>query len=173
MREEIFPIVDEDGNVVGQATRSHCHDGSMLLHPVVHLHVVSCDKKKLYLQRRALTKKIQPGAWDTAVGGHVDYGEAIWTALLRESREELGIDASGANFVCKYVFQSTVERELVHVFHVELPENTMFHADPAEVIDSKFWSIDEINSAVGMGVLSPNFESEFEKIVKPLIFDVK
>lgn len=173
MNEEIFPIVDEDGKVVGRATRSHCHSGSMLLHPVVHLHVLTEDKKKLYLQRRALTKKIQPGVWDTAVGGHVDYGEDIVSALIRESREELGIDAGGAKFVCKYVFQSAVERELVHVFHVKLPENVMFHANSEEVIDSKFWSIAEIEAAIGEGVLTPNFESEFRQIVKPLILDAE
>lgn len=169
MSEEKFPIVDEAGNVVGKATRTYCHSGSMVLHPVVHLHVVSCDKKKVYLQRRALTKKIQPGVWDTAVGGHVDYGEEVFSALIRESREELGINAENAIFVCKYPFQSSVERELVHVYNITVPESTEFNADPEEVIDSRFWSIDEIESLIGKGVLTPNFESEFVGIVKPLI----
>ena len=38
-QDELFPIIDEDGNVIGKATRRECHSGSMLLHPVVHLHV--------------------------------------------------------------------------------------------------------------------------------------
>ena len=37
-KEERFPIVDEEGRVVGSATRGECHNGSRLLHPVVHLH---------------------------------------------------------------------------------------------------------------------------------------
>ena len=38
--KELLPLVDEEGHVVGSATRGECHDGmSMLLHPVVHLHV--------------------------------------------------------------------------------------------------------------------------------------
>ena len=37
--KEKFPIVDEEGCVVGSATRGECHNGSRLLHPVVHLHV--------------------------------------------------------------------------------------------------------------------------------------
>lgn len=37
--EEMFPIVDEEGNITGAATRKECHSGSKLLHPVVHLHV--------------------------------------------------------------------------------------------------------------------------------------
>lgn len=34
---ELFPVVDEAGNVVGSATRAECHGGGGLLHPVVHL----------------------------------------------------------------------------------------------------------------------------------------
>ena len=28
---EIFPLVDEQGNIIGSATRSECHSGSGLL----------------------------------------------------------------------------------------------------------------------------------------------
>ena len=71
---ELFPVVDPSGVVVGSATRGECHGGSMLLHPVVHLHLFN-SRGELYLQKRPEWKDIQPGRWDTAVGGHVDYGE--------------------------------------------------------------------------------------------------
>jgi len=82
---ELFPIVDETGNVIGSATRGEFHSGSKLLHPVVHLHVFN-SKGDIYLQRRPDWKDIQPGKWDTAVGGHVDYGETPEQALQREVR---------------------------------------------------------------------------------------
>ena len=73
IKEEIFPIVDESGIVIGSASRKDCHSGTFLLHPVVHLHVF--DKRgRLFLQHRSLLKDIQPGKWDTSVGGHIDYG---------------------------------------------------------------------------------------------------
>ena len=50
-KEEMFPIVDEQGNITGAATRGECHNGSKLLHPVVHLHVFN-SKGELYLQKR-------------------------------------------------------------------------------------------------------------------------
>ena len=80
--EELFPLVDEDGNQIGKATRRECHSGTMLLHPVVHLHVFNA-KGELYLQKRSTDKDIQPGKWDTSVGGHVDYGETVENALKR------------------------------------------------------------------------------------------
>ena len=85
---EKFPIVDEEGHVIGSATRGECHSGSKLLHPVVHLHVFN-SKGEVYLQRRPDWKDIQPGKWDTSVGGHIDYGEEPEQALVREVREEL------------------------------------------------------------------------------------
>ena len=113
--EEIFPVVDAAGNVVGKATRGECHGGSMLLHPVVHLHVFN-SRGELYLQKRPAWKDIQPGRWDTAVGGHVDYGETIAEALRREVREELGITDFVPGAVTVYPFRSEREYELVHVF---------------------------------------------------------
>lgn len=88
--EEILPIVDESGLVIGKATRGECHGGLMLLHPVVHLHVFDREGR-LFLQRRPYWKEIQSGKWDTSVGGHVDYGENVEDALRREALEELGM----------------------------------------------------------------------------------
>ena len=116
MSQEIFPIVNEEGEVVGSATRKECHSGSFLLHPVVHLHVFN-TKGELYLQKRAENKDVQPGKWDTSVGGHVDFGEEVETALLREVGEELGIIDFQPKFAFRYVFQSNVEKELVNSFY--------------------------------------------------------
>ena len=88
-KEEMFPIVDEQGNITGAATRGECHNGSKLLHPVVHLHVFN-SKGELYLQKRPDWKDIQPGKWDTAVGGHIDLSENVETALKREVKRRTG-----------------------------------------------------------------------------------
>lgn len=160
--EEMFPIVDEDGNITGAATRGECHNGSKLLHPVVHLHVFN-PQGDLYLQRRPQWKDIQPGKWDTAVGGHVDLGENVHQALLREASEELGIDLSHAEpeSLGSYVFESSREKELV------FPHKLVWDGEitpSAETDGGRFWSREELLENMGKGVFTPNFESEYKRL---------
>ena len=162
--KEKFPIVDEEGCVVGSATRGECHNGSRLLHPVVHLHVFN-TAGDIYLQKRPEWKDIQPGKWDTAVGGHMDYGETPEEALRREVREELGITDFTPEFIGKYVFDSKRERELVYVHRTVYDGPVTPSA--SELDGGRFWSIQEIRLAMGRGFLTPNFESEFRKFFLP------
>lgn len=159
-QQELLPLVDPEGNVLGSATRGECHDGTMRLHPVVHLHVFN-GKGELYLQKRPEWKSIQPGKWDTAVGGHIDYGEDIRTALLREACEELGINASLATLMEKYVFTSECEKELIFA-HRLTTDATI--TPSAETDGGRFWSMEEIRDAIGHGILTPNFEQEFIRL---------
>lgn len=156
--DEYYPLVDEQGNTLGKATRRECHNGSMLLHPVVHLHLFN-SRGEIYLQKRSPLKDIQPNKWDTAVGGHVDYGEPIETAIHREANEELGIAGFHPIFLFRYIFQSTLEREMVHSYYTTY-EGTIA-PDPDEITEARYWSIAEIEASLGKGVFTPNFEQEF------------
>lgn len=163
---EYFPIVNENGEVIGRSTRQECHSGTKQLHPVIHLHIFD-PQGRLYLQKRAITKDIQPGKWDTAVGGHVDYGETVEKALLREAREELGIKDFKYTKLFSYIFESKIERELVNTFYTTNFKGTMT-IDPVEVDEGRFWTIDEIKKAIGTETLTPNFEGEFERLLNAI-----
>lgn len=160
--EEWFPVVDEQGNTIGRELRSVCHDGkSMLLHPVVHLHLFN-KKGDLYLQKRSMSKDIQPGRWDTSVGGHVSIGESPIEALAREAREELGLISFDPRFLIRYIWQSSRERELVNSF------STVSDALPlinkSEIDDGRYWSQEEIKINIGKEVFTPNFEHEYKML---------
>lgn len=163
--DEWFDIVDEQGKVKGRAPRTICHSGPGMLHPVVHLHLVD-NKNRIFLQKRVKTKKIQPGKWDTAVGGHVNSGESIEDALKRETEEELNIKDIKTSFIGKYVWETSIESELIHIFIGRF--NKSITVNPEEIEEGKFWKIKKIKEVAGQGILTPNFEQEF-KIVTELI----
>lgn len=162
IHKEWFPLVNEVGETIGKATRGECHNGSKLLHPVIHLHVFN-HAGDLYLQKRSKNKDIQPGKWDTAVGGHIDFGETATDALHREAREELNMTNFTPAFLQQYIFESEIEREFVYTFKTIYTGS--IQPDQDEVEDGRFWSLEKIRSKMKLGVFTPNFEYEFLNIL--------
>lgn len=159
-KNELLPVVDTDGTVIGKATRGECHCGNKILHPVVHLHILN-GNGKVYLQQRPLWKDIQPGKWDTAVGGHVAVDESIENALKREASEEVGIEKFFPEFITSYLFESEREKELIYVYITHYDDEIR----PTEELNGgRFWSIEEIEGTIGKNILTPNFEQEFQRI---------
>lgn len=163
---EWLPVVEPSGLVVGRAGRAYCHSGAKPLHPVVHLHIID-RHSRIYLQKRPMTKDIQPGKWDTAVGGHVSYGESIMEALFRESSEELGLMEFNPIHIETYEFESEIEKEMVNVFAAV--GSYELHPDHEEVAEGRWWEVADIDAAMGKGILTPNFESEYEMIRSALL----
>jgi isopentenyldiphosphate isomerase len=160
--DEWFPIVDEEGKEISRAPRSVCHDGkSKLLHPVVHMHLIN-SKGDLFLQKRAMTKDLLPGYWDTSVGGHMSPGETPDEALKRETREELGLKEFSSKLVKKYIWESPREKELVYSFVGTSENQPIINRD--EIDDGRFWSMEEIRTNLGKNILTPNFEHEFRML---------
>lgn len=158
---ERFPVVNAEGKVVGETSRAYAHSGAKPLHPVVHLHVFN-SKGELYLQKRPEWKDIQPGKWDTAVGGHVDLGEDVGEALKRETMEELGISCFSAVSMGSYVFESSKEKELVNVFRTVYDKPVS--PSKTELAGGKFFSKNEIAQNIGKDIFTPNFEKEWLKL---------
>ena len=163
---EWFPVVESSGLVIGRATRNYCHSGAKPLHPVIHIHII--DRfSRIYLQKRSMNKDIQPGKWDTAVGGHVSYGEGILEAVYREASEELGFTEFNPIHLETYQFESEIEKEMVNVFAAV--GTYELHPDLDEVDEGRWWELADIDSNLDKGVFTPNFESEFRMIRKSLL----
>lgn len=163
---EWFPVVLPSGLVVGRSTREYCHSGAKPLHPVIHIHII--DRfSRIYLQKRSMRKDIQPGKWDTAVGGHVSYGESLMEAVYREASEELGFTEFNPVYLETYEFESAIEKEMVNIFAVVGSYD--LHPDLDEVDEGRWWELADIDASIGKGIFTPNFESEFQMIRKSLL----
>lgn len=80
-------------------------------------------------------------------------------------REELGVTSFKPLFIKKYVFESARERELVHV-HATTYDGPIAPSKN-ELDGGRFWSREEIAANIGKNVFTPNFESEYTKVVLP------
>jgi len=166
--DEMLPVVNEEGDFIKLVPRRTCHDGqSMLLHPVIHLHIVNSDGN-IFLQLRSKNKDIQPGRWDTSVGGHVDPGETQEQALKRETWEEVRLENFSYELIKKYIWQSEREREMVYSYITRADHSPV--TDPAEVDEGRFWSREEIEENLGTGLFTPNFEYEYLHVLKNTVF---
>jgi isopentenyldiphosphate isomerase len=89
MRDEIFDVVNERDEVVGQKPRRDVHR-LKLNHRAVHVLVFN-SLGELFLQKRSMSKDCFPGVWDSSASGHVDSGEGYDACAVRELREEIGL----------------------------------------------------------------------------------
>jgi isopentenyldiphosphate isomerase len=89
MSEEIFDIVNDRDEVVGQNTRREVHRLG-LKHRAVHVLVFN-SRGEVFLQKRSMKKDTAKGKWDSSSSGHVDSGEDYDTCAVRELREEIGL----------------------------------------------------------------------------------
>lgn len=125
--EELFDTFDIDGNFLGAKTKSFCHsENPNCFHKPVWIWIKN-HKGEILVQKRAMTKKKSPGKWDMPSAGHVDAGETCLQGCVRETKEELGIDAKEEDFIFLKQFVNTKGWELVQVYllYSDLTEDEM------------------------------------------------
>lgn len=169
--EEKFDVLNELGEFTGKvATRDECHING-LWHRAVYAFIV--DKNfNVLLQKRSANKKLWPNKWDVTIGGHVNAGEFGRQALIRECREELGIDISDDDI--KYLVGTTSRYNKNGYINNHYDECYLITKDvnindlvlqKEEVSDAKYFSKDEIIKRI-----NNNYDGLTEKEVSWSIF---
>ena len=151
MTDELFEIIDDaTGAVIGTAPRKRCHGDPSLIHRSVHVVVYSEDGKSILLQKRKMTKDIQPGKWDTAVGGPLMVGETYEQAALREMGEELGISEKiPFRHLFDFKVRNEIESENIRVF--ALASDGPFHPQESELDGVAFFTIADLKQRLKNG----------------------
>lgn len=107
------------------------------------------EEREILLAQRAHHKTQDPGVWGTAAAGKLEVGESYDDAIVRETREELGLVASV--YTPKFLF----EKDFAHpdgeprkfgIFYAVLPKknSSLIHIDTNEVADFCWFSLETI-----------------------------
>jgi 16S rRNA (adenine1518-N6/adenine1519-N6)-dimethyltransferase len=136
---EIFDVVDDLNEVIGQATRGEVH-AQGLLHRAVHIFVFN-KHGELWLQQRSHLKDVHPLAWDSSAAGHLDSGEDYAGAAARELKEELGIDAPTER-IGQVLANEHTGWEFVELHRAQ--HNGPMHFAPDEIAGGQFFRVEQI-----------------------------
>ena len=108
-RGERLAVTDADGRVVGAIERAVVRPLGIATH-AVHL-VGHTNDGRVWIQQRALDKAVDPGLWDTLMGGLMAAGETVAQTLERETWEEAGLRIAQLSDVHEFA-RITVRRPL-------------------------------------------------------------
>jgi isopentenyldiphosphate isomerase len=148
--DELIDVVTNDGKPTGNiALKSEIHKQG-LYHNTAHIWFYTKENQILLAQRSA-NKSICPLLWDVSVAGHVDSGETIEEAAIRETKEEINLDIELTQlnkvgvFPCFQTYNNgIIDNEFHHTFIVELKEDlTFLKPQENEVEALKLVSINE------------------------------
>jgi 16S rRNA (adenine1518-N6/adenine1519-N6)-dimethyltransferase len=132
---EIFDVVNDQNQVVSQATRAEVH-ARALKHRAVHIFAFT-PSGELLLQKRSHLKDTCPSLWDSSAAGHLDAGESYEAAVTRELHEELGLKPSASTPVFQARLEACPETgwEFVELYAVTIsPSRIRFPAAEIEAV---------------------------------------
>ena len=152
--EEKFDVLNEFGEFTGEvATREECHKKG-LWHRAVYAFIID-KNSNILLQKRSAKKKLWPNMWDVTVGGHVDAGEFGRQSLIREVKEELGIDITDDDI--KYLVGSSsinIKGDIINKHYNECYlitkdiDTSKIKLQEEEVSEVKYFSKEEVLSMI-------------------------
>ena len=147
--DEIFDLIDDADNVIGQVRRGDAHRNPSLLHRSVQVLLFGSDDR-LLLQHRSESKDLFPGYYSASASGHVDSGEDYMTAASRETREELGVSLPLV-YLGKTLVRSDMETEMTALFLAR--SDGPFHFHPIETQGGTFFSLKQVKEGHTSGRL--------------------
>lgn len=131
-QQEIFDVINENDEVIGQASRWQCHHDKNLIQRAIGVIVVD-QNKKIFIQKRSQTKDKYASYWNLSAAGHVESGNSYEQTAVKELEEEVGIKVKIKDLIeiGKFLQRAKTETEMFKVFLVR--NNGPFKLNKKEV----------------------------------------
>lgn len=161
MEHEQIDEYNKLGEKIGVVDKEIAHrDG--LWHKAVHVWIVN-DNNEILLQYRCTEKSLYPNLWDCSFAGHIGVGESSIEGLIREGKEELGIevDLEKLEFVMttveNVVYEKIISNEFddVYILRQNIDINEI-KFQKEEVSDAKYVSLEKFFEFIEKGDIVPH-----------------
>ncbi|WP_033962112.1 NUDIX hydrolase [Psychroserpens jangbogonensis] len=178
--EEYIDIVDQNGIPTGVSVpKSEIHTKGHL-HNTAHVWLFTSEGHIL-LQQRAASKTICPLLWDVSVAGHIDAGESIEQAAVREAKEEIGILLSEDQlnkigvFECLQTYlNGIIDNEFHNTFIAEIAVKIEDLTPQKEEVEAlKFVSISEFKTLLANSEINNHFVPSNRKYYEFVVEAIK
>ena len=174
--DEMIDFLDEHGEKTGRvASRTEVHNKGYW-HRIAVVAVLD-EQNRILLQQRSKDKVTNPGKWDISAAGHIEAGEDALTSAVRETAEEVGIEATAKDFqyIMTYqkeshpIYQGTeiIDKQVYDFFVLKISAETTQHIklQESEVQAAKFCNLDEFRQMLASGVMV-NRQPIYEAIMR-------
>lgn len=158
LKEEWWPIVNENGNVIGSVQREESLSGNeKYMHPIIRVFLI--NDSKIFLQKRPSSDVLCPEKWDIALSNHIRLNESVEECVERTSYENYGVRDIKPLLLSKHINHSTLENQYVYLFLV--CKLKIVEVNPNFTERVKWWTIQQIEENLNSGIFCNNFVNEY------------
>ena len=141
-----------------------------MLHNEVAAFIVN-DKGQVLLQKRSKNKRFNPNKW-ALCAGHVDAYESLKTAILREIKEEIGIDVDSNELVPFGEKEFVIKDSNSHITYLYCVKSNLNEEDfiiqEEELSEVKWFDIEDVIKMIKSRDKSIVFSNERLKLFEQL-----
>lgn len=134
------------------------HDSSVTLSDEEYILVIGCwvfnSKKQILLTKRSPEKKFAPNLWENT-GGHAETGETGPEAIVRELREETGIEAKPEEMIEIGRAVKPGALAVEYVAFKDVPAEDI-KLQPGETCEARWVSEEEFDHMIKTGEVAPS-----------------
>jgi len=165
---ELVDYYNDAGDIIGFCSRDEA-DLKNLIYPNVIVFVFTTDKR-VWIQKRSMSKSHYPGIWDTSACGALEHDENPLAAALRELKEEIGLNCP-LTFVERFlnIFPSEdgseTRRRMSYIFIGICDDNPINNHEVEAVIALDIYEL-LAKVRANPNDYVPSFDIELEKALK-------
>jgi len=122
MRDEYLDIVDENNKETGESMSRPLVHANNVWHRIVNIYFFrkSGENIELLVHLRSSINDVDPNKWDARFGGHIRVGERPEEAIVREIKEEIGLNMNVREFIeGGYQKRKNPKNEFAKIYYFE------------------------------------------------------